>query len=259
MSLLFGGGGQKAKPQFTSLAVQTSTSAIGIAIGFGKNRSSHNIIWQGDFKSNKKKQKAGKGGPSVTTYTYSGSFMMALGWGPINDVTRVWKDQSNVTDYTELGFSLFVGDTPQSPWGYLESAHPAEALGYPGIAYLAVSNYDLGQGNSLPQHSFEIEWPLFGTQVGGNGDADPALVMEEFLTNPDYGVGFNFTVFDQETVFSGPDAETTGDSSYQTYCRAMGFGISPVLSSQQAAKKSLERWARITNTAIVWNLSLIHI
>lgn len=254
MSLLFGGGGSKPKPQFTGLAVQTSTSAIGIPIGFGKNRSSHNVIWQNDFKANKKKQKAGKGlSPSTTTYTYSGSFMMALGWGPINDVTRVWKDQSKVTNYAELGFSLFVGETPQSPWGYLESKHPSQSLGYPGIAYFAVANYDLGQGNSLPQHSFEIEWPLFDTQVGGNGDADPALVMEAFLTNESYGVGFDFSVFDQETVFSGPDAPTTGDSSYQTYCQANGFGISPVISNQQAAKEIIERWTRVTNTAIVWN------
>lgn len=252
MSLLFGSG-QKTKPQFTGLAAQTSTSAIGITIGFGKNRSSHNIIWQNDFKANKKKQKAGKGGPSQTTYTYSGSFMMALGWGPGINVTRVWKDQSKVTNYAELGFSLFSGSTPQSPWGYLESAHPSESLGYPGIAYLAVANYDLGQGNSLPQHSFEIEWPLVDTQVNGNGDADPALIIEEFLTNASFGVGFDFSVFDQDTVFSGPDAETTGDNAYQTYCRVMGFGLSPVMSSQQAAKEYFERWAKLTNTAIVWN------
>lgn len=253
MSLLFGGGGQKTKPQFTGLAAQTSTSAIGIPIGFGKNRSSPNIIWQADFKANKKKQRAGKGGPKQVTYTYSGSFIMALGWGPILDVTRVWKDQSKVTEYSELGMSLFLGSTPQSPWGYLTSSHPDEAIGYPGIAYLAVSNYDLGQSNSLPQHSFEVEWPLMGTQVGGNGDADPAQIIEAFLTNPSYGVGFDFTVFNQDTVFSGPDAPTTGDSAYQTYCRAMSFGLSPVISDQQAAGEILERWAKLTNTAIVWN------
>lgn len=253
MSLLFGSGGKKTKPQFTGLAAQTSTSAIGIPIGFGKNRTSPNIIWQNDFKANKKKQKAGKGGPSTTTYTYSGSFIMALGWGPITDVVRVWKDQSKEDDYTALGMSLFLGATPQSPWGYLTSTHPTEALGYPGIAYLAVSNYDLGQSNALPQHSFEVEWPLFNTQVGGSGDADPALVIEEFLTNPSYGVGFDFSVFNQDTVFSGPDAPTTGDAAYQTYCQAMGFGLSPIISNQSAAGESVDRWAMLTNTAIVWN------
>lgn len=253
MSLLFGSGGKKPKPQFTGLAAQTSTSAIGIPIGFGQNRASPNIIWQNDFKANKKKQKAGKGGPSVTTYTYSGSFIMALGWGPITDVVRVWKDQSKESDFTKLGMSLFLGATPQSPWGYLTSTHPDEALGYPGIAYLAVANYDLGQSNALPQHSFEVQWPLMGTQIGGNGDADPALVVEEFLTNPSYGVGFDFSVFNQETVFSGPNATTTGDAAYQTYCRAMSFGLSPLISNQESAGDSLSRWAQLTNTAIVWN------
>lgn len=248
MSLLFGGG-SKTKPQFTGLSAQTSTSAIPITIGFGKNRSSHNIIWQGDFQSHKKKQKAGKGGPAQTTYTYSASFILALGWGEASGVTRVWKDQSKITSYTELGFSFFPGTTPQDPWGYILGAHPDEALGYPGIAYMAVANYDLGQGNTLPQHSFEIEWPLFGTQVGGNGDADPAQVLEQFLTNPGYGVGFDFDIFDQASVFSSGQP----DSAYQTYCRAMWFGMSPVLSSQETARDVLIRWAKITNTAVVWN------
>lgn len=252
MSLFFGGG-QKTKPQFTGLSAQTSTSAVPVTIGFGKNRSSHNIIWQDDFQSHKKKEKAGKGGPSVTTYTYSASFILALGWGVVNDVTKVWKDQSKEDDYTTLGFTLFTGTTPQAPWGYLSSNHPDEALGYPGVSYLAVANYDLGAGNQLPQHSFEVEWPLYDTQVNGNGDADPAQIYEKFLTDESYGVGFNFTVFNQDSMFSGPDATTTGDNAYQTYCRAMGFGLSPVCASQEAARDYVERWARLTNTAITWN------
>lgn len=253
MSLLFGGGGAKQKPQFSGLSVQTSTSAIPITIGYGKNRSSFNIIWQGDFKTTKKKQKAGKGGPSQTTYTYSGSYIMALGWGVANGVTRVWKDQSKITDYTQLGFSFFSGTTPQSPWGFMTASHPTEALGYPGISYLAVANYDLGQSNSLPQHSFEVQWPLYNTQSGGTGDADPAQIVQDFLINTSYGVGFNFSVFNQASIFSTAAAPTTGDNAYQTYCRAMGFGLSPVMASQEAAREALERWAKLTNTAIVWN------
>lgn len=252
MSLLTGGS-FKSKPQFSGLSVQTSTSAVGVPIGWGKNRSSFNIIWQGDFKTNKQKQKAGKGGPSQTSYTYSGSYIMAIGWGVLGGVIRVWKDQSKIEDYTQLGMSLFTGATPQSPWGYMTANHPTEALGYPGIGYLAVANYDLGQSNSLPQHSFEIEWPLVDTQDGGDGDADPAQIIEDFLTNVSYGVGFDFSVFDQNSVFSTPAAPTTGDNAYQTYCRAIGFGLSPVLASQEAAREILERWTKLTNTAIVWN------
>lgn len=250
MSLIFGKK-QKTKPQFTGLSAQTSTSNIAIPLYYGKNRGSHNIIWQGDFKSHKHKQGKGMGGGS-TTYTYSASFICALCWGPGINVTRVWKDQSKETSYAALGFTLFEGTTPQDPWGYMSTAHPDQALGYPGISYLATANYDLGQSNSLQQHSFEIEGLFYGTQVGGDGDADPAQVIEDFLANPTHGVGFDFNIVDQTSFFSGIDAETTGDSAYQTYCRAMGFGMSPFLDDQENASDIIKRWAMITNSAIAW-------
>lgn len=253
MSLFAGPGGNKSKPQFTGLAVQTSTSAIPIGLWYGKNRGAGNIIWQGDFKATKQRQR-GKGGGGKAggeTYTYSGSYQVGLCWGPINNITRVWKDNSNVTDYASLGFSLFLGTNPQAPWGYLVSAHPSQALGYPDIAYLSVQNYDLGQSNAFPQHSFEVEALLHGTGVGGTvEDADPALIIEDFLSNPTYGVGFNTSVL--SNLMSTVDAPTTGDSAFQTYCRAMGFSMSPFLSSQQQAGEIIQRWASLCNSALVW-------
>lgn len=250
MSFFFGKG-SKTKPQFTGLQAQTSASSVPVTLLYGKNRIAPNIIWQGDFKSTKKKQKAGKGGPKMTTYTYSASFQFALCWGPISDVTRVWKDQSSETSYAALGFSLFVGENPQAPWGYLTSNHPDEALGYPGVAHMSVANYDLGQSNGPPQHSFEVEGLLYGT--GFNGiDADVALMIEDFLTNPAHGVGFDLSVIDQDSFFSGPDAATTGDSAFQTYCTAIGFALSPALISQAKAGETLDRWTMLCNTALVW-------
>lgn len=250
MSFFFGKG-SKTKPQFTGLQAQTSTSSVPVTLLYGQNRIAPNIIWQGDFKANKKKQKAGKGGPKITTYTYSASFQLALCWGPIRDVVRVWKDQSSETSYAALGFSLFVGDNPQTPWGYLSSNHPSQALGYPNIAHLDVANYDLGQSNGLAQHSFEVQGLLHGT--GFNGiDADPARMIEDFLTNPRHGVGFDTSVIDPDTFFSGPNAPTTGDSAFQTYCTAMGFAMSPALTSQSKASEVLDRWTMLCNTALVW-------
>lgn len=242
----------KMKPQFTGLQTQTSTSSVPVTLAYGKNRLAPNIIWQGDFKSHKHKQKAGKGGGgSSVSYTYSASFQLALCWGPITDVTHVWKDQSKETSYSALGFSLFTGTTPQSPWGYLTSAHPTEALGYPGIAHLDVSNYDLGQSNGLAQHSFEVESLLFGTAVNGV-DADPAQMIDDFLTNPAHGAGFNTGIIDSSTFYSSGSAGTTGDSTFQTYCTALGLGLSPALVSQEKASDTLERWAKLCNTALVW-------
>lgn len=254
MSFFLGGGSFKSKPQFTGLATQTSTSALPIPIMWGQNRLAPNIFWQDDFKSHKKKQKAGKGGStSMETYTYSASFQLGLCWGTIHDVIRVWKDQSKETDYTKLGFSLFKGTTPQSPWGYLTTAHPDAALGYSGIAYLAVANYDLGQGNNLPQHSFEVQGLRWDTGAGGSADAldaDPALIIEDFLTDPSFGVGFDLNVL--SNLFSTGAAPTTGDSTFQTYCQALGFAMSPSLTGQNAAGETIQRWANLCNTAIAW-------
>lgn len=254
MTLLFGGGGgAKASPQFTGLAAQTSTSSLPIAIRWGRNRGSPNIIWQGDFASHKKEQKVGKGGPKQVTYTYSASFMLCLGWGEITDVYKVWRDQSKETDYATLGFSLFTGPTPQTPWGYLTASHPSAALGYSGIAYMAASNYDLGNANTLPQHSFEIGGLRYGTGYNEDGavnDADPALIIEDYLSHPGFGLGFDMTIL--QGVFSTGDAPTTGDSTFQTYCRAAGFALSPNLISQETAGEVLSRWAMLCNTAVVW-------
>lgn len=249
MSFL-GLGGHKTKPQYTGLAVQTSTSALPITLAWGRNRLAPNIIDQDDFKSHKHSAGGkGGGGKGGGTYTYSGSFILGLCWGVVTAIPTVYKDQS-VTTLAKLGMTLIGGTTPQSPWGYWSTAHPSKALGYPGIALVVVANYDLGGSNTLPQHSFEYEGPLYDTQVGGNGDADPVQVVSDFLTNATYGVGFD------AGYLSGLDstgaATTTGDNAYQTYCRAMGFGMSPVLSSLESASTTLQRWADLTNTALVW-------
>ena len=248
---LFTGGGSKVKPQFTGLAIQTSTSAVAIPLWYGKNRGPGNIIWQGDFQSHKQKQSGKGGGKGGTTYTYSGSYQVGLCWGPITDITRVWKDQSKETSYAALGFSLAVGTNPQAPWGYLTSAHPTEALGYPDIAYLSVANYDIGQSNAFPQHSFETEALLVNTGVGGTvPDADPALVIDDFLSDDVHGVGFDTSVL--SNMLSTGAATTTGDSAFQTYCRAMGFAMSPFMSNQERAGEIIQRWGDLFNTAVVW-------
>lgn len=270
MSFFFGGGG-KTKPQYTGLQTQTSSSALPVPICWGQNRVAPNIIWQGDFKSHKHKQGKG-GGKSMTTYTYSASFQLGICWGEIHSVVTIWKDQSKITvgsSGTGLGavvsgllsakngsglssaWTFFEGTTPQAPWGYLTSKHPTEALGYSGIAHADIANYDLGQLNTIGQHSFEVQALRWNTGVGGTVlDADPALIVEDFLTNDSFGVGFDMSIW--ENLYSTADATTTGDSTFQTYCRAIGFALSPCLVSQEAASDTLSRWAQLCNTAIVW-------
>lgn len=255
MSGLFGSRAPKTKPQYSGLQVQTSASTLPVPICYGQNRMAPNLIWYGDFKANKQKQKTGKGGNQTSvTYTYSASVILGLCEGEIEEVSRAYIDQGDTdeTGIADLGFTAFLGTDPQAPWGYLTSSHPDEALGYVNTAYLACANYDLGQSASLPQHNFELKALLWNTAESGNGDADAALVIEDLLTNTRYGTLLPLSVIDLGQLLSGPDATTTGDSTFQTYCRAMGFGMSPFLTSQEAANNIIDRWAKLMNSAIVW-------
>jgi len=255
MGGLFGGTMKAGKPQYTGIQIQTSTSTLPVPLIWGMNRSGPNLIWYGDFKANKKKQKAGKGGGQKQEYyVYSASLAMALCEGEIEGIGRVYIDQAeeSETSFASTGYTLFVGSDPQSPWGYLTSKHPSEALNYPGVAYLAIANYDLGQSAALPQHNFEVKGLQYNSAQIATGDADSAIIIDEFLTDPQFGAGFPAASIDYDQLYSTGAAPTPGDSTFQTYCRAMGFAMSPVLSSQEPASSILDRWARLMNSAIVW-------
>lgn len=256
MSILFGGGkSAPSKPSYTGLQIQTSSNALPVPLAWGLTRMAPNLVWYNDFKAIPHKQKqGGKGGSqSSVTYTYSASLIMGLCEGEIEDVFKVWKNNALDADFGIAGFTLFDGSDPQATWGYVTTSHPTEALGYNGLAYLAAANYDLGDSASLPNHTFEVACKFYDTQEGGNGDADPALVTDDLLTNQRYGVLFPETAIDYNTLLSSIDAPTTGDSSYQTYCQAMGFGLSPVLVDSEQSSDIVERWMKITNTAVFWS------
>ena len=89
-----------AKPNFTSLQIQTSTSTLPIPIVWGRNKVSPNVIWFANFRAvpgSSGKGIGGKGGlvgggASAESYTYSADLIMALCEGPIAGVGLVWKN-----------------------------------------------------------------------------------------------------------------------------------------------------------------------
>src|SRR5208337_5605970 len=83
-------------------------------------------------------------------------------------------------------------------------------------------------------------------------DADPAQVIYDFLTNAQYGAGFDPASIDATTLFG-----SGGDGSLQTYCRAMGFAFSPVLVSQEQGSSILTRWLQLLSCAAVWSGGLL--
>jgi len=256
MSGLFGGGSQPATaPDYTGLQIQTAVNTLPIPIVWGESKVAPNVVWYNNFQieNGSGKSSGGKGGlfsGGVTETTYSAAVILALCEGPIAGINQIWKNQSIYT-LSELGLTFVAGSTPETVWGYLASAYPSQALAYQGTAYVCSPDYSLGDTATLDNHNFEVQGFWYGSGYGpgyGTSDADPSQITNDFLTSAQFGVGFSPASIDATTLF-GSD----GDSSYQTYCRAIGVALSPALLNQENAASILARWLDLTNTAAVWS------
>ena len=249
MAAIFGGPKSSLKPDYTGLQLQTATATLPIPIVWGQSKLAPNVVFYANFRTQSVKS-GGKGGlfssSTTTGYNYSADVILALCEGPISQIAYVWRDQSTYT-LSSLGLTLFNGTTPQTTWSYLSTVYPNEALAYQGTAYVAAANYQLGGAASIGNHNFEVLGVLAGTGVNGI-DADPAQVIYDFLTNAQYGAGFDPAAINLTTLYGAG-----GDASLQTYCRAMGIAFSPLLSSPEQASSILSRWLNLLNCAAVWS------
>jgi hypothetical protein len=246
---------KNAKPDYTGLQLQTSVSTLPIPIVWGQTKIAANVIWYENFRAQAEggggKGGGGKGGMfggavAGNSYTYSADLILALCEGPINGIGVIWKDQS-ITTLSLLGLTFYNGTTPQTPWPYLSAAYAGQALAYQGTAYVCAASYNLGDAAAISNHNFEVIGIFAGTGVNGV-DADPALVINDFLTNPQYGAGFNPASINATTLFG-----SGGDASLQTYCKAMGVAFSPALTSQEQGSSILSRWLQLLSCAAVWS------
>ncbi len=234
-------------PLYTGLQVQTSSNAVPIQIVYGANKVAPNVMWTGNFRYTTQKAKGGKGGGQVTGYNYTCGFALGLSEGPIQNVGMVWNGRTT-TYLWNLSLGLFNGATPQGRYAYESYLFPGAALNYPGVAYAVTAYFDLGSSPNMPALSFEVFGRLVGSGTYNGIDANPALAVQDFLTNSQYGVGFPAASIDATTLLGG-----SGGSSYQAYCNAGGFAFSPVLANQESANSILTRWLQLTNSAAVWS------
>lgn len=136
-------------------------------------------------------------------------------------------------------FSFFgSGALGQAAWGYLETAHPDQALGYSGITVVAASHFLLGAAAGMPQLGFEVDGPR---AVGdGNPDANAADVVTDVLTGAAYGVSFPGAQLDVE--------------GYANWCAAAGLWVSPVWAERKGVFEYIERLAAITHARPLWSV-----
>jgi hypothetical protein len=260
MGYLRAGNANTQITKYSGLQVQTTSSSVPVPIAYGANILAPNCFWYRNFRAQPQRsggkgggKGGGGGGGTPSSYTYSCAIMMGVGEGPIAGIGRIWQTTTTAVDLAALGLSLFGGGSPQPVWPYLASAFPSEALTYPGVAYVCNANYNLGATASVGDNNFEVLGILHGTGVNGV-DADPAQVISDFLTNPQYGVGFPGASIDATSLFAN-----SGDSSYQTYCWANYLAISPVLNMQETASSILTRWLQLTNSTAVWSGGMLKI
>ena len=151
-------GGRKVEgPRLKDLSVQTSSYGSAIPQHFGR------MIWATDFVEHQQSGSAGKGQPSVTQYSYTASFAVALASRPIAGIGRVWADGNLLRG---AAGDLKVGGTMRIHTGHGDqSADPllAQAEGmarcpaFRHCAYAVFEDLQLADfGNRLPSLSFEV-------------------------------------------------------------------------------------------------------
>jgi hypothetical protein len=155
------GSGKREGPRLKELAVTTSSYGTPIARHFGTMRASGSIIWATDLVEAKEKS-GGKGKPSVTSYSYSVSFAVALSSRPIRRLGRIWADGNLLRGAAgdlkaggELRIYRGYGDQPLDP--LIASAEGGACPAFRGLAYCVFEALQLADfGNRIPALTFEI-------------------------------------------------------------------------------------------------------
>lgn len=149
-------------PRLTELAVQTSSYGTPIPRQFGTMRVAGTVIWATDLIEHRQRE-GGKGRPTVTSYSYTASFAVALSARPILSVGRIWADgkllRGAAGDWkVRTGFRLHLGGEDQAVDPLIASAEgEGLAPAHRGIAYAVFENLELEEfGNRIPSLSFEV-------------------------------------------------------------------------------------------------------
>ena len=146
--------------ELPDLRVQTSQYGTGLPFIAGKQRLSGNIIWSAD-KTTYTVDEGGKGGPPGSNQTgYKISIAIAICQGPILGISRVWEQgeiKADVDNQPKLPGKLYLGSDTQTADPTIEAI---EGVGnvpaYRGIAYMVLTDFDLGVSGAIPQFSFEV-------------------------------------------------------------------------------------------------------
>lgn len=157
------GTGRRQGPRLKELAVTSSTYGQPIARHFGRMRVAGTVIWATDLVEHSEVQGTGKGGPSVTTYSYTANFAVALASRPILGLGRIWADgkllrgaQGDLKVGGTLRLHAGHGDQPPDPL-ILAAEGEERCPAFRDLAYAVFEDLDLSEYyNRIPTLTFEV-------------------------------------------------------------------------------------------------------
>lgn len=174
------GSPRREGPHLKELAVTTSSYGAAIARHHGRVRAAGTVIWATEL-SESTETSGGKGG-SVTAYSYTSSFAVALSSRPIREVRRIWADGNllrGAAGDLKVGGTMRLyrgyGDQPVDP--LIASDKGANCPAFRNIAYAVFEDLQLADfGNRIPALSFEI--------VADDGEVTLAQIMASLPEAP---------------------------------------------------------------------------
>lgn len=155
------GSPRREGPRLKELAVTTSSYGTPIARLHGRMRAPGSVIWATELAESSETS-GGKGQPSVTAYSYSASFAVALSSRPIRDVGRIWADGNllrGAAGDLKVGgtMRLYRGHGDHQPDPLIAADRGADCPAFRHTAYAVFEDLQLADfGNRIPALSFEV-------------------------------------------------------------------------------------------------------
>jgi hypothetical protein len=159
-------------PRLENKRLELGSYGTPIVHTWGSDRVTGVPMWTTGLTETESSQ-GGKGGPSVTTYSYSASFAVALNTNRVKAIRRLWLSNKLVYDAREGSTAevqaesqrwrsywvLYKGDAAQLPDPTMEAIDGVGNVpAYRGTAYLVFTDLPLAEfGNSRPVVEAEIE------------------------------------------------------------------------------------------------------
>lgn len=227
-------------PGLQNQRIQTSEEGLPIPLGYGTVRKGGNVLWRKD-------PVAYRGADD--RIHFAGPMIIGLGEGPIIGIGKLWVESKRYAEGTweELtGWSCIVGARSQSPWSWLSTTYPDEALGYGGTALLVNSAVQSDSAGNVEAITAEVK---FGTAAysrsGAALDALPSAIITDLLTSTLYAAGW--PAGRVASMATGPDGLAA--SSADRYCHALAFYLSMLVDDQRTVLEAVEEVLGACNLA----------